>query len=182
MPNMAQAISSHNRKILRPANEGTRLPKCKCDREGIVCPVNGECTQKWVVYSAKVTEPSTGQIQTYTGLTCRPFKTRWKEHLRDFEKPENRTKTKLSGHIWDLKDRGLGYLLDWSLIDRAPPFNTTTKTCQLCLKEKHHIMHDIERSSLKKRSDVFNTCRHRTKGPPYPISAILSGRTYPRRL
>ena len=165
MPNVAKAISRHNSKLLRPADEGISKPKCKCQKEGIVCPVGGECTESWVVYSAKVTETSLGQTETYTGLTKRPFKVRWKEHLRDFEKPEHRTKSKLSGHIWDIKDKGLGYTVEWSLIDRAPPFNTVTKVCQLCLKEKHHIMYDREHSSLNKRSEVFNTCRHKNPEP-----------------
>ena len=111
------------------------------------------------MYSAKVTETSSGQAETYTGLTKRPFKTRWKEHLRDFEKSENRTSTKLSGHIWDLKDKGLSYNLEWSLIDKAPPFNNSTKVCQLCLKEKYHIMYNRE-DKLNKRSEIFSRCRH----------------------
>ena len=111
MPNMAKAISKHNSRILKPIDEGSSRSKCKCQNEGIICPVGGECTKPWVVYSAKVTETSSGQAETYTGLTKRPFKTRWKEHLRDFEKTENRTSTRLSGHIWDLKDKGLSYNL-----------------------------------------------------------------------
>ena len=89
--------------------------------------------------------------------------TRRKEHLRDFEDPDCRISSRLSGHIWDLKDQGLGYSLSWSILDRAPPFNTTKRKCLLCLKEKHHIMYDREHSSLNKRSEVFNTCRHRTQ-------------------
>ena len=164
MPNMAKAISRHNSRILKPLDEGSSKSKCKCQNEGIVCPVGGECACSWVVYSAKVTETSSGQAETYTGLTKRPFKIRWKEHLRDFEKAENRTSTRLSGHIWNLKDKGLSYNLEWSFIDKAPPFNNSTKVCQLCLKEKYDIMYNSEKSSLNKRSEVFNTCRHRTQG------------------
>ena len=43
-----------------------------------------------------------------------------KEHLRDFENPDNRTSSNLSGHYWDLKDQSLSYSLKWSIIDRAP--------------------------------------------------------------
>ena len=162
MPNMAAAISNHNKKILKPISTEDQ-PKCICGL-GPECPVEGTCSQKWVVYSAKVTPSSGGTVETYTGLTYRPFKTRWKEHMSDFENPKCRTKSNLSGHIWDLKDRGKGYNVEWSIIDKAPPFNTTTKKCLLCLKEKHHIMYDGLRSSLNSRSEVFNTCRHRTQG------------------
>ena len=123
-----------------------------------------QCKEKWVVYSAQVTESSSGQSETYTVLTSRTFMTRMKEHLRDFENHDSRTSSNLSGHIWNLKDQGLSYSLKWSIIDRAPPYNTTTKKCMLCLKEKHHMMYDSEHSSLNTRSEVFNTCRHRTQG------------------
>ena len=162
MPNMAAAISSHNKKILKPASEIADQPSCICGL-GPDCPVQGTCSQKWVIYSAKVTETKTQKTETYTGLTSRHFKVRYEEHLRNFEKSDDRNKSKLSGHIWDLKDQGLEYSLEWSIIDKAPPFNSTTRKCLLCLKEKHHIMYDRGRSSLNKRSEVFNTCRHRTQ-------------------
>ena len=161
MPNMAAAISSHNKKILSPTNAESQ-PKCICGL-GPGCPVEGRCSQEWVVYSAKVTETNSGKFETYTGLTKRHFKTRWKEHLRDFENPESRTKSNLCGHIWDLKDRGITYHIEWSIIDRAPPFNTTKRKCLLCLKEKYHIMYNRPKSTLNSRSEVYNTCRHRTQ-------------------
>ena len=163
MPNMAMAISRHNKKILQEPDVRTKID-CKCEGGPQNCPVNGDCKDKWVVYSAKVTENISGKSETYTGLTSRAFMTRRKEHLRDFEDPDCRISSRLSGHIWDLKDQGLGYSLSWSILDRAPPFNTTKRKCLLCLKEKHHIMYDREHSSLNKRSEVFNTCRHRTQG------------------
>ena len=162
MPNMAAAINSHNKKILKPTNETDDQPRCICNR-GPDCPVQGTCSQKWVVYSATVTETNSQKTETYTGLTSRPFKVRWEEHLRNFERPDDRIKSKLSGHIWELKDQGLDYSLDWSIIDKAPPFDSSTGKCLLCLKEKHHIMYDRGRSSLNKRSEIFNTCRHRTQ-------------------
>ena len=113
---MAAAISSHNNKILSPSNAESQ-PKCICGL-GPDCPVEGKCSQEWVVYSAKVTETNSGNVETYTGLTKRHFKTRWKKHIRDFENPEFRTKSNLCGHIWDLKDRGSTYHIDWFIIDK----------------------------------------------------------------
>ena len=156
---MASAISKHNSKILRPDRRPEDQQRCKCG--GSECPVGGKCSEKWVVYSAKVTEPVSGNFETYTGLTSRTFKTRKKEHLRDFKNSDSRIKSKLSGYIWDQKDNGLGSNIEWSIIDRTPPFNTTTRKCLLCLKEKHHIMYDRVRSSLNKRSEVFNTLCNR---------------------
>ena len=64
MPNMAAAINSHNKKILKPASEVADQPRCICGL-GPDCPVQGTCSQKWVIYSAKVTETKT-QKQKYT--------------------------------------------------------------------------------------------------------------------
>ena len=64
------------------------------------------------MYSSIVTETSPCQTEAYTGLAKRPFKVRWKEHLRDFEKPECRIKSTLTGHIWNIKDNELGYTVD----------------------------------------------------------------------
>ena len=91
------------------------------------------------MYSAKVIETNSGNVETYTGLTKRHFKTRWKEHLRDFENSESSTKSNLCGHIWDLKDRGSTYHIDWSIIDRA--FQHHQKEMSTVLKGKvpHYV-------------------------------------------
>ena len=162
MPNIAAAISRHSKRILKPALAEDQS-KSICGL-GPDCPVDEICSKNWVVYSARVIPSNGGKVETYTGLTNRPFKTRWKEHLNDFENPNCRTKSNLSKHIWDLKDKGRGYEVEWSIIDKTPPFDISTKKCLLCLKEKHHIMYDRPRSSLNTRSEVFNTCRHRTQG------------------
>ena len=64
-------------------------------------------------------------------------------------KPENRTKTKLASHVWDLKDRGVDLIESWRILDRAPSYNPVTKKCHLCLKEKFHTMYSIQSSTLK---------------------------------
>ena len=98
MPNMAMAIKRHNNRILnQEANVGGPTA-CKCDGGAQNCPADGHCKDKWVVYSAKVTD--------------RTFMNRRKEHLRDFEDPDSRVSSKLSGHIWDLKDKGLSFTLN----------------------------------------------------------------------
>ena len=86
-----------------------------------------------------------------------------KSMAKIFEKPENRTSTMLSSHVWDLKDRGLDFTISWKILDRGPSYNPVSKKCILCLKEKYFIMYHPESSTLNKRSEVFNTCRHRKK-------------------
>ena len=63
--------------------------------------------------------------------------------------------------IRELKDKNLNYSLKWDFIETAETFNPITKKCRLCLKEKFHIMYNRPSSSLNKRQEIFNTCRHR---------------------
>ena len=163
MPNMKTEVSRHNCKVLKEDQVQAATPRCKCEGGPPDCPVQGDCRKTGVVYQASVEDKQTGKIETYTGLTNRKFITRWKEHETDFEQPENRTSTKLSSHIWDLKDRGADYSVKWKLLERAPPFNPVRRKYLLCLKEKFYIMYIPEGSTLNKRSEIFSICRHRTQ-------------------
>ena len=149
--------------MLKGDQRGEEQPGCNCEDGPASCPVQGSCKTKAVVYKAAVTETVSGKKETYCGLTCREFKVRFNEHNNDMRKPGNRIKTKLSSHAWELKDRGIDYEIKWKLLERAPTFNPVTKKCRLCLKEKYFIMYRKENSTLNKRSEVFNTCRHRTQ-------------------
>lgn len=51
---------------------------------------------------------------------------------------------------------------DWITFS-ATIYNPVSKKCLLCLKEKYFIMYTRGNSSLNKRSEVYNTCRHRTQ-------------------
>ena len=46
---------------------------------------------------------------------------------------------------------------------RGKAFNPSTRSCQLCLKEKYHIMFTPGGASLNDRREIFSTYRHRTK-------------------
>ena len=73
------------------------------------------------------------------------------------------------------KDRGT---TSWRIIDRGKAFNPSTKSCQVCLKEKYHIMFSSEGATLNSRREIFSTCRHRTKNllcnSWKPVSFLLS--------
>ena len=163
MPIMAQAISRHNKTVLKDTSVNTQQAGCNCVDGPGKCPVQGNCKAKAVVYSACIKETQSGKVETYAGLTSRAFKTRFNEHNRNMNNPADRTKSKLSAHTWDLKDKGIDYDIKWKLLDRAPTYNPTTKKCRLCLKEKFYIMYHSGGSTLNKRNEVFNTCRHRTQ-------------------
>ena len=159
MPNMASTVAMHNKSILGKKQQRDPLP-CKCKTP---CPIGGNCGVADLVYEATVKEKVSNRTETYTGLTYRTFKERYKEHMYDMGHAEKRTSSKLAGHIWDLKDRGVDFDITWRMLARATHFNPITRKCNLCLKEKHFIMYGEGTSTLNKRSEIFNTCRHRTK-------------------
>ena len=116
------------------------------------------------MYRATVTETQTGKVETYTGGTAQTFKERWRGHKTDLRHKRRETSTTLSKYVWELKDEGKEFNIKWSLVDRAPPFNPITRKCRVCLKEKREILYNKDGSSLNKRGEIFNTCRHRIKG------------------
>ena len=71
---------------------------------------------KNVVYQAKVQVKNSQKFETYTGLTYRKFCTRLKEHSDDMKDPAKRTSSKLAGHVWDLKDRGIAFDISWNIL------------------------------------------------------------------
>ena len=107
----------------------------------------------WVAcFSMSVLETRTGKVETYTGVTGDKFKVRYNQHSSDFETENNRSKTTLAGHIWNMKDQGKPSEVGWSIIDRAKVFNPTTQKCRVCLKEKSHILYNQEHIKQEKQN------------------------------
>ena len=71
--------------------------------------------------------------------------------------------TTLSLHIWDLKDKGEDYVIEWKLIGRAQPFSPVSGTCNLCTLEKYHILFNPNQATLNKREEFTNFCLHKQK-------------------
>ena len=159
MPNLNQKISQHNKKIAQPT---PILPSKTCNCTKVIgdCPLEGNCLTTGVVYRAEVV-PQNSNVETYTGVTKNAFKTRFYQHRDSFKSKSSDKSTTLSSFIWKLKDRGEGYNVNWSIVDKGTPFNPVTRTCGLCNKEKYFIIFEPEGASLNLRSELFSTCRHR---------------------
>ena len=131
---------------------------CNCSGGPDTCPLTpAECKKSNVIYVASVT--SQDGVEHYTGLTGGPFKKRWDKHNSDFR--TRKKTTTLSHHVLKLEEEGKQYTVKWEILDRAPTFNPVTKKCRLCLKEIYYIMFRPDSASLNRRSELFNTCRHR---------------------
>ena len=161
MPNMGQVISRHNHKVANDEVQQTP-PGCNCRGGPAGCPLNGACQTRSLVYEATITREDNHHQETYTGLTERTFKLRLGEHHYDFRHQKDRTTT-LSSYIWKLKNQNIPYSITWKVITRSRSFDPTTRSCQLCLKEKYYIMFRPEGASLNDRRELYATCRHRLK-------------------
>ena len=167
MPNMAKHVARHNNKVLQQYLEVQHpqlrvAPFCNCQRSRKPdCPVPGKCTTNNVVYQAQVTELDSGNEEFYTGCTKRPIKKRVQEHFGAINKISNEGQTTFSTHVRKLKQDNIPHQIKWSVRDRGPPYNPTTKSCRLCLLEKYYIMFEPEKATLNQRSEFFGHCWHK---------------------
>ena len=51
----------------------------------------------------------------------------------------------------------------WRVLSSNSPYNSSSKSCNLCLKEKFLIIYRPDLSSLNKRNELVSSCRHRNK-------------------
>ena len=161
-PNIETLIQAHNSKILSNfrAKNSVNERTCDCNKKS-VCPVNGKCLQKNVIYSAVVVEESDNDNpKQYIGLSSTSFKSRFTNHKADINN-RNRDGTELSDFIWSIKDKSSSYSIKWSILSRESYYNSETEKCFLCTSEKLQIFDMNEDYALNSRSDIFNICIHR---------------------
>ena len=162
MPNMKQIITSHNKSVINKKPPEVSKPNCNC-RNKSTCPLDGQCLTSGVIYQATVTRQDTQKTETYIGLTENTFKIRYNAHTNSFRHSNKRNATTLSNHIWTLKDENISYNLKWKIIAKAKAYSTSTKVCNLCIKEKYYIICQPQLASLNHRSELFSVCKHRHK-------------------
>ena len=137
---------------------------CSCPKKA-TCPLGGKCLAENLIYQATVIETNKQNeesTETYVGLSAPNFKSRLANHTKSFKSREYSTETTLSSHIWDIKDRDSTYKISWKMLDRASPYNATTKTCNLCTTEKFYIILKPHLATIKKRNELGSACRHKT--------------------
>ena len=155
MANIKQKIDNHNRKIMSNGREREEFIRtCNC-RDKTLCPLKGKCLQEGVVYKAIVTQTVSMKQNIYIGMTENPFKTRYNLHISSFRLPHKRSTTTLSEHLWTLKDAGVIYKTEWTILDKATPCSPAARKCDLCLAEKYYYILLEKSRLLNKRSDIF---------------------------
>ena len=160
MPNIGKIISGHNKKV---QNDNKPIENmCNC-RKKSDCPVENKCLLSDVIYQASVIRQDNGEKETYVGLTSTSFKSRWSNHKTSFNLESHKNETKLSIYIWDLKQKGINYELNWQILAKSKSYSPASRKCWLCLKEKFYILFGGEKSTLNKRHEFFTPCIHKQK-------------------
>ena len=72
--------------------------------------------------------------------------------------------TELSEICWKMKDGGLIPAVRFEVVCKAEPYNTRSKKCFLCLKEKIAILTALrDPENINRRSEIMGHCLHRDK-------------------
>ena len=127
---------------------------CNC-RQKNNCLLSSNCLQSSVVYQATVTWNDNNTSETYIGLTETNSKTRHRNHTASFRHTKHKNSTELSKHIWTLKNDNIDYTISWRVLSSSSPYNSFSKRCNLCLKEKFLIICGPDLSSLNKRNKLY---------------------------
>ena len=158
MPSMKSVISGHNRKLLRENREDMMYDdECVCNEDE--CLLSGNCQKREVVYRAVV--KSENVEKEYIGQTKRTFKERHKEHADSFKSKSLFKRSKLSRHIWSLKEKNKDYQINWSVMSKARKYTRESKFCKLCNTEKTFIARQDPAVGLNARSELLTRCPHR---------------------
>ena len=129
----------------------------------MLCPMAGSktsCRTENVIYKAEV--KTKNETKTYIGLTSSEIKKRVSSHNSDFKHAKNKDSTKLSKHIWDLKENNINYEIKWNVIKKVNKLKNGDKMCRLCTQEVRYILRNKD-SPLNSRNELMNKCRHRRK-------------------
>ena len=76
---------------------------------------------------------------------------------------KHRNSTELSKHIWTLKDKNIEHFICWRILSSRSPYNSSSKRCNPCLKEKFLIICRPKLSTLNKCNERVSSSRHRNK-------------------
>ena len=149
MPSMKNVIQKHNSKIMEDPKP-TNNKACSC-RQKSDCPLNENCLSECLVYNAVV---NTSTTKIYYGTCEKSFKERYNNHTSSFRNKSRQKSTELSNYIWELKENGENYTIDWLIAMKAHPYICGTRKCDLCLCEKLLIARANSASLLKSDSHL----------------------------
>jgi hypothetical protein len=89
---------------------------------------------------------------------CQHLQQHFVGHKQNLSKPDNRKKSTLTGHIWNLLDKNEEPEVNWEVVCKAAPFSPTTGIMQPMLSERWQIIFKPENTSLNRRQELFIYC------------------------
>ena len=98
-------------------------------------------------------------------MSGRSFKQRYIEHHRALnnKKAAQRNPTKLSKHVWSLKDRNIQHDIEWKVRATTGVYFPGAKYCDTCITEKLLILEADKKSCLNQRTELLTKCIHKRK-------------------
>ena len=126
MSSMKNVIQKHNSKIMEDPNP-TNNKTCSCQQKSDY-PFNQNCLSECLVFHAVA---NTSTTKNYNGTCEKNFKERYNNYTSSFRNKSRQKSTELSNHVWDLKENGKNYTIDWLIAMKAYPYICGTRKCDL---------------------------------------------------
>ena len=97
---------------------------------GNKCALNGKCLTPNVIYEAQIpiNQPNYKE-NIYIGTTKSSFKHRFNNHRKSFKLEHYKDDTELSKEYWTIKPNYFISKINWRIIRKCAPFNTTKRKC-----------------------------------------------------
>ena len=102
-------------------------------------------------------------LKNYYGTCEKSFKERYNNHTSSFRNKSHQKSTELSNYIWELKENGENYAIDWLIAMKTHPYICGTRKCDLCLFEKLLIARANSTCLSNKRDELISKCHHMNK-------------------
>ena len=165
LPNMNAKLNQHNKSVLqeKPIPVSSIGKTCNC-RKNIICPMNGNCLDKNVLYEAAITcNLPNYKPKIYKGICATTWKERFANHNKAFNNARYQTDSELAMEVWRIKRNNMQFNIKWKKVRNFPSYTPESKKCFLCMNEKLEIARHEEDNLLNKRNEIISRCLHRSR-------------------
>ena len=171
MSNIHSCTYMHNHTVLKDKSNETGIDNCNC-RNKDSCPSPNSCQAKCIIYQAYNDWDIAGYKQKCYIVWCEiTFEDRFGNHKKSFNHLKHKNDTELSFGksktiFWEIKKRNGTPKITWKFVRICCSYNPNNKRCLLCLNEKYEIAtYKTYKGDniLNKRTEIIDTCGHRSK-------------------
>ena len=158
-------MNQHNKKVLREMSipVSSNMKTCNC-RNDAVCPMNGNCLDKNVLYEGIITcDLPNYKPKRYKGICSTTWKERFANHNKAFNNIRYQTDSELALEVWKIKQKNNQFNIKWRKVRNFPSYNPESKKCFLCMNEKLEIARHEGDDLLNKRNEIISRCLHRSR-------------------